>query len=197
MDHNQSQSNDQVESTEDQQELVADKGRRNFLKAAVVASAAVAVAGGAAGFAIASGKTPTPFLSFVGFVASGTCISLSQGAKFSGNNPNNFLQVSDTNLDSFGTMSSTKDSNNNYPLTFTRCGNTHQIHFTLTDKTNANYIITGTLVETGGVGGNYSYGDKNGNLYLSFIDVVGAGPDPSASLGNQFPEGSCLTLSCS
>ncbi|HZC05976.1 MAG TPA: twin-arginine translocation signal domain-containing protein [Ktedonobacterales bacterium] len=189
---------DQFEPSDDQQGHVEDTSRRNFLKAAVVASAAVAVAGGAAGFAIASGKAPTPFLSFVGFIASGSCIPLKQGAKFSGNNPNNFLQVDNSYLDSFGTKSSTKDSNNHYPLTFTRCGNTHQIHFTLTDKTNSNYVITGTLVESMGNGNNYSYQNgSNGDLYLAFTNVLGGGPDPSASLADQFPEGSCLTLSCS
>ncbi len=196
MEHN--HSNDQVESSNDQQELAQDKSRRNFLRAAVAASAAVAVAGGAAGIAIASGKAPAPFLSFVGFVASGSCIALKQGAKFSGSNPNNFLQLDNSYLSSFGTVSANKDANGNYPITFTRCGSTHQIHFTLTDKTNSNYVIKGTLVETMGNGNNYSYKKgSNGDLYLAFTNVTGAGPDPSASLNDQYPEGSCLTLSCS
>jgi hypothetical protein len=190
--------NDQVDSSGDQQGLAQDKSRRNFLKAAVVASAAVAVAGGAAGVAIATGKTPAPFLSFVGFVASGVCLDLKQAGKFGANNPNNFLQVASSNLDSFGTASATKNGDGNYPLTFTRCGDTHQISFTLTDKSKSQYVIQGTLVETGGYGSHYSYEDgSNSVLYLAMIDVTGAGTDPTASLDHEFPTGSCLTLSCS
>lgn len=188
----------QLEPSADQQEPAEDNSRRTFLKAAVATSAAVAVAGGAAGLAIATGKVHAPFLSFVGTVASGVCMDLKQGGKFGGSNPNNFLQLADTYLDAFGTAASVKDTNGNYPLTFTRCGDTHQIHFTLTDKTNSNFVISGTLVETGGNGGNYSYQNgSNTDLYLAFINVVGGGPDPSASLNDQFPAGSCLTVSCS
>jgi hypothetical protein len=45
--------------------------RRNFLKAAVVASAAVATAGGAAGYALSSGRAPAPLIRFIGDVHSG------------------------------------------------------------------------------------------------------------------------------
>jgi hypothetical protein len=186
----------QLEPSADQQQPEGDNSRRTFLKAAVAASAAVAVAGGAAGFAIATGKVRAPFLSFVGQVASGVCMDLKQGGKFGPSNPNNFLQLDDTYLDAFGTAASTKDSNKNFPLTFTRCGTHHSIHFTLTDKTNSNFVISGTLVETGGDGGNYSYEGGDKVLYLAYIDVVGGGPDPSASLNNQFPAGSCLTVNC-
>jgi len=188
------QSDDQTVVSDDQQEHVADQSRRNFLKAAVVASAAVAVAGGAAGFAIAKGKAPSQFLSFVGFEASGSCIPISQGGKFGGSNPNNFIQVNNTYLDSFGTSGTTTNSDNVYPLTFTRCGSTGQITFTLTDKSHTpSPSITGTLVQTGGDGGSYSYQHKvnNGNtdLYLAYINVTG-------DTGTEFPTGSCLTLSC-
>lgn len=189
--------NDEVASPANQQDVAENASRRNLLKAAVVASAAVAVAGGAAGFAMAGGKAPARFLSFVGFVASGNCLSLEQGAKLGGNNPNNFLQLAASYLDSFGTKSATKDGTGNYPITFTRCGSTHQISFTLTDKNNSNYVVEGTLVESMGNGNNSSYvNGSNGDIYLAFINIVGAGPDPSASLKNQYPEGSCLALSC-
>lgn len=189
---------EQIETSGTQQDVAENASRRNLLKAAVVASAAVAVAGGAAGYAMAGGKVPARFLSFAGFVASGQCLSLKQGAKFSGNNPNNFLQLDASYLDSFGTASSTKDGNGNYPITFTRCGSTHQISFTLTDKNDSTLVIDGTLVETMGDGNNYSYvNGSNGDIYLAFTNIVGAGPDPSKSLSNQFPEGSCLSLSCS
>ncbi len=184
------QSNDQTEALDDQQGHVADQSRRSFLKAAVVASAAVAVAGGAAGFAIANGKAPSKFLSFVGFVASGSCIPLKQGGKFGGSNPNNFLQVDPSYLDNFGTASSTANGNGDFPLNFTRCGNTGQIKFTLTDKNHASDVISGTLVETGGDGGTFSYQDgSNSVLFLAYINVTG-------SLTDEFPTGSCLTLSC-
>lgn len=182
---------DQFESSDDQQGQAPDQSRRNFLKAAVVASAAVAVAGGAAGFAIASGKAPTPFLSFVGFVASGSCIPIKQGGKFGGSNPNNFIQVDNSYLDSFGTASSTKNGAGDYPLTFTRCGNTGTINFTLTDKTDSTKSISGTFVESGGDGGTSSYKNgSNGVLYLAYSSVTG-------STTTEYPTGSCLTLSCS
>jgi hypothetical protein len=184
------QSNDQTEALDDQQGHVADQSRRNFLKAAVVASAAVAVAGGAAGFAIANGKAPSQFLSFVGFVASGSCIPIKQGGKFGGSNPNNFIQVDSSYLDNFGTASTTKDGTGNYPLTFTRCGNTGIITFTLTDKNDTSKSITGTFVESGGDGGTASYqSGTNGVLYLAYINVSG-------STSTEYPTGSCLTLSC-
>lgn len=167
--------------------------RRNFIKAAVVASATVAAAG-AAGAAMASGRAPTPLLSFIGAVPSGSCIPLKQGGKFGGNNPNNFLQVDNSYLSNFGTASSTKDGNGNYPLTFTHCSPSHTITFTLTDKNHSDMVIHGQLVETGGQGGNYSYEDGNNTvLYLAFTNVSGT----PASLNNEFPTGSCLTLSCS
>jgi hypothetical protein len=183
------QSDDQTVVSDDQQGPVADQSRRSFLKAAVVASAAVAVAGGAAGFAIAKGKAPSQFLSFVGFVASGTCIPIKQGGKFGGSNPNNYIQVDNSYLDSFGTASATK-VNGNYPLTFTRCGSTGQIKFTLTDKNDASKSISGTLVESGGDGSTSSYKDgNNGVLYLAYTNVTG-------STTTEYPTGSCLTLSC-
>lgn len=183
------QSGDSETTTNAELNTVEDKSRRTFLKAAVAASAAVVVAGGAAGFAIASGKAPTRFLSFVGFAASGSCIDIIQGGKFGPNNPNNFLQVDISNLDSFGTASSTPDGNGNFPVTFTRCGG-HTINFTLTDK-NSGQSISGTLIETGGDNSSYSYkSGTNGDLYLGYTNVTG-------DISNQFPAKSCLTLSCS
>ena len=184
-------STDQMPSSDEQQADVENKSRRNFLKAAVVASAAVAVAGGAAGFAIASGKAPTPFLSFVGFVASGSCININQGAKLNDSNPNDYLQVLNSYLDSFGTVSSTQDGSGNYPITFTRCGNTGTITFTLTDKTDSSIVMYGTLVETGGNNSSYSYkSGSNGELYLGYTNLTG-------NTTHEYPAGSCLTLSCS
>jgi hypothetical protein len=166
--------------------------RRNFLRAAVVASAAVVTAGGVAGVALASGKGPDQLLRFANFVASGVCIPLAEGGKFGGSNPNNFLQVLGNPtqyLDSFGTAGPA-DGTGNFPLTLTRCGTGNPINFTLTDKNHASIQMQGQIVQTGGQGGNHSYKDHtNGKLFLAFTNISG-------DTDHQYPTGSCLKLSC-
>jgi hypothetical protein len=187
------------ETTPDLERVTAEgKNRRDFLKAAVVASAAVAAAGAAAGTALAVSGKPAQLFGFGGNQASGKCISLSQGSKFSPNNPNNFLQVNAPFLSEFGTTGA-DDPDGDPTIVFTRCGDHAPIFFTLTDKNDANLIITGELVEfTSSPKDLYSHQGTNTDLYLVYLAATlqGAGPDPSKSLGNQFPEGSCLTLSC-
>jgi hypothetical protein len=182
------------ESTQPMPAVPADaKSRRDFLKAAVIGSAAVATVGGAAaaGYALTSRKPSS--VRFIGNVASGQCLSLKQGGKFGPSNPNNFLQLDISYLGDIGTESGTKDGNGNFPIDFTHCGTSDFIYFSLTDKNHSNFVIFGKLVETGGLDGNYSYvNGSNGDIYLAFTDLSGS----QASLNDEYPEGSCLVLSC-
>jgi hypothetical protein len=175
------------------------QSRRSVLKAAVIGSAAVAAVAGAgtAGLAL-TGSKPSQLFRFANVAASGSCISLSQGAKFSRNNPNNFLQVNAPFLSEFGHLGA-NDPDGDPTIIFTRCGDHNPIFFTLTDKNNANLIITGELVEfTNSPKDLYAHQGTNTDLYLVYLaaSLQGAGPDPDKSLDNQFPEGSCLTLHC-
>ena len=175
--------------------LTGGKTRRDFLKAAVIASAAVAATGGAAGAVLAARGGPQSLLRFGPQTASGQCIPIKQGGKFGGSNPNNFIQVDNSYLGDFGTAAATKDANGNFPLTFTRCGSGNPIHFTLTDKTGSHAEMQGDLVETGGQGGTASYKDgNNGVLFLAFTNISDVTPGGTT---NEYPTGSCLALSCS
>ena len=80
------QSNDQTEALENQQGQVADQSRRNFLKAAAVASAAVVVAGGAAGFRDCQrqGALAVPELRILASWRAANASHSNQGAKFGG-----------------------------------------------------------------------------------------------------------------
>jgi hypothetical protein len=178
--------------------------RRNFLKAAVVASAAVATVGGAAGAALLSGKSPTQLIRIANFVQSGVCMLLSQGSKLSQNNPNNFLQINlqDKNgndqLSAFGTLGP-NDPDGDKTILFNRCGADKPIYFTLTDKTNSSLVVMGQLVES--VAGQdtqghpktlYSHQGTDTDLYFAYTCVQGS----AASLDDQFPTGSCLQVFC-
>jgi hypothetical protein len=186
---------DQPDDTTQRMPVTPGEGssRRDFLKAAVIGSAAVATAGGAvaAGYALTNRKPST--VPFVGVVASGQCLSLKQGSKFGSNNPNNFLQLDISYLADFGTQSGSADGNGNFPITFTHCPGANVIYFKLTDKTDSTIFLFGTLVENGGLGGNYSYvSGTNGDIYLAFTALSGT----TANLNHEYPEGSCLQIGC-
>jgi hypothetical protein len=185
----------------DQQQLSTEgNSRRNFLKAAVVASAAVATAGGAAGYALSSGRTPAPLLRFANLVASGSCISIDQGGKFSPNNPNNFIQLANSTLGDFGVDSGVTDpvdANSNL-ITLTRCGTHSPIYFKLVDSADSTLWIVGTIVESYTVSGQttYSHVATNGGNEVSLALVL-SGTQGTNSEKNEYQAHSCLQVQCS
>jgi len=175
--------------------------RRNFLKAAVVASAAVAAAGGVAGATLLAGQSPSPLIRIANFTQSGQCIDIKEGGKFSANNPNNFLQLVNSTLGEFGVDSGIVDpaDSNSDLITLTRCGTHTPIYFKLVDKSKSTLFIVGTIVESFVATNNttvYSHVAQNGGGDVFVAISLGSTQGPK-SLDNQYPAHSCLELQCS
>jgi hypothetical protein len=164
----------------------------------VVASAAVAAAGGAAAFALERGAAPG--LRFGNFAASGTCLQIDEGGKFSPNNPNNFIQFVNSKLSEFGVDSGVVDpldANSNL-ITLTRCGTHTPIYFKLVDAVDTTLWIVGTIVETYTVGSDTtnSHVGTNGAKKV-FLALQLSGTQGTNSEKNEYQTNSCLFVQCS
>lgn len=148
------------------------RSRRDFLRNAVIASAATATVVGASAAIIEATPLGPKLMSRIAVVAavvSPGCIPLKQGSKGSPNNPNQILQVDIANASFFGTLSGTTVGST---LTLSHT----PFNITLTAKAGGAPVLT-TVVTGGEV--------ANGNVLKLFI---------TPGVTGEYPEGSCITI---